>query len=292
MASEAADTETGAAQAYANGHYQEGALGYQQAADLYHLCSLKASDPGAKDRAFYAYVLDLAFAAQHASDGSALLQKVRKEADAFLRRSSSPDLVAKMAALKNDPKHPQASSTQASAQGIVTPITPLSSPGRSSAIDKAACASALANFWKPYGDWFSARVRYIGSVQKTQRLLPKGNAASFIYGPASVNVILELKAIRSVVDAEEPKLRAAKARLEATGAAQTVSAVSDIVQAIHQLDANELAWTQARYNTITALANGQPAPAVPAYSTDTANQLGAQIKSRWDQLHGANACAN
>ena len=289
LSAEAADTEAAAAAAYAKGHYKEGAPGFQQAADLYHLCSIKASDSSSKDRAFYAYVVDLAFAAQHASNGATLTQRVRKEADAFLNRSSDPDLKAKISALKNDPTHPE---RVVAAGGAGSQNSPSAPPVASGSIDRAACDNALADFWKPYGDWFSARERYVGSVQKTQRLLPKGNGPSYMYGPASINIILELRAIRSVVDAEEPKLVRAQSRLNSTGASQTARAAAEIVQAIQQLDASELAWTQARYNAITALANGQAAPDVPAYSTDTENQLGAQIKTRWDQLHGASACTS
>ena len=290
LASEAANSESAAAEAYSKGHYSAGVTGYQQAADFYHLCSVKASDKQSKDRAFYLYIVDLAFAAQHAPNGAALAARVRKEADAFLGRGADATLTANIAALKDDPTHPE---RIAAAQQTGTSNVPNAPPPNvSGPIDRSACASALAAFWNPYNDWFSARSRYIGSVQKTQRLLPKNDGPSYVYGPASINIILELRAIRSVVDAEEPKLRAAQARLDSTGAAQTASAASEIVQAIQQLDGIELAWTQSRYNTITAAANGQPAPPVSGYDLQTVNQLGAQIKSRWDQLHGATACTN
>ena len=295
LASEAADSESAAAEAYAKGHFSAGVTGYQQAADFYHLCSVKAADKQSKDLAFYSYVLDLAFAAKHAPNGAALAARVRKEADAFLKRGADPDLVSKMTALKSDPTHPEniaggSQSSTAQSSNAITPITP--PQGASGPFDRSACVNALAQFWTPYNDWYSATMRYVSSVQKTQRLLPKSDVPSYFYGPASINVILELRAIRSVVDAEEPKLRQAQSRLDSTGATQTASVAGEFVQAIQQLDALELAWTQGRYNTITALANGQPAPDLPSYDTNTADQLNSQIKSRWGQLHGGTACTS
>ena len=290
IASEAADSESAGAEAYARGHYSAGATAYQQAADFYHLCSVKAADKQSKDLAFYFYVLDLAFAAKHAPNAAALSARVRKEADAFLKRGADPDLASKMTALKSDPTHPEnVAGVSQSNTGTTQSVTP---PRVSGPFDRSACVNALAQFWTPYNDWFSARMRYSGSVQKTQRLLPKSGGPSYFYGPASINIILELRAIRSVIDAEEPKLRQAQSRIDSTGAAQTASAVGQMVQAIQQLDALELAWTEGRYNTITALANGRTAPDAPSYDTNTANQLGGQIKTSWDQLHGPSACTN
>jgi len=140
------------------------------------------------------------------------------------------------------------------------------------------CLSGLEEFHSALADWSGAFGRYTESSQRTT------NAAASATSRLSLTVVqigaaLELKAIRSVINAEEPKLQNADLEIEGSSEPDTSQLTASIVNNIQYLDQYALSWSQSRYYAILAVANGGT-PQVDQSAIERIRDLQQQISQQ------------
>lgn len=270
LVSRAASLEKQAEQRYASGQYQPGTDAYKQAASLYLSCRSSSKDVQSKNYAYLAYLTDLMKSVQYAADYRSTYDRVAKAADDFVLAVDDPDAAQQAMALHEAAGKP---------------------PKRElPAANKAACMNALGQFSSAYKAWAEANNRYAKSVQDTYDSVSPNANTPIAYTGGVVYAGYEIRAIRSVINSEEPKLFDAQTTLERTGAKDVAQTTADIIQNVRMLDATNLTWSQGRYSTLLALSQGASASPFQQYPSGSSSAIQQKINADWTALAQQKDC--
>lgn len=272
-ATKAANRLERAQSAYAAGDFTSGVSLYKEAALLYNQCAASPRAGDAKWEARLAALDALLKAAEHAPDAGAIYGSISKAAgDAMNDPSINNKTFDRLAALKN----------QADAK---TGNIPASTVG----IDPN-CVAAYAAFSNAYQAWYGAYARYFKSIDDTNAVFPKYVLGPTSYFGAALDAGYELRAIRSTIDAEEPRLQQAWGAMQATSAGRTGQIVADMLAAIQAVDAGALAWTTSRLQSFQSLAAGGPAYAIDESASTRSRDARARVSADAAQLTQMKIC--
>jgi hypothetical protein len=165
-------------------------------------------------------------------------------------------------------------------------------PSPTPAFDQTSCQNGIADLRSAYEDWRTAYNRYLKAADDTGAAMPSYAASGLAYAAAAIYAAYELKAINSVIDAEEPKLTSAETIVESSRAFNTARITSDIVSSVHQLDAYSLLWTESRYRALIALESGNAPGPIDLSARERARNLLAQIDADLTQMRLSNLCTS
>lgn len=173
--------------------------------------------------------------------------------------------------------------------GNTRPVTPDPPQPRATTVVDPSCTSALSEFNSSYEAWRGAFNRYITSSNNTSSGL---SGVTNRYGAigAQVSAGYELKAIHSVIDAEEPKLNRSNEELSGTRGVDSAQLVDRIVRNIRALDFDLLNWSQQRYNLLGNLAGGGSGYNIDQSSQQDARRLQSEIDQGFADLRYSQAC--
>ena len=165
----------------------------------------------------------------------------------------------------------------------------------SSSGDLSACHTAVTEIQSAYSDWSSAYSRYIGATNNTTAAVPtyvpRGPYASMSYVGVEVYVNLEVKAIKSVIDAEEPKLQNAQSDVEASGNIQLSRITAQLINDIGTADQYSQLWTQSRSRLIYTAAAGNFPPPVDQSAAERVRNAMTEISTIETQLRIGDPCS-
>ncbi len=117
------------------------------------------------------------------------------------------------------------------------------------------CTAGLAQFYDAYNAWLGSFNRYVNASRSTTSSAQSATNRIGMSG-AQIVAAYELKAIRSAIDAEEPKLQNAQNELDGSKASDTARTTNDIVLQVHRVDQDSLMWSNQRYSVLGNLASG------------------------------------
>ncbi len=175
------------------------------------------------------------------------------------------------------------------ATAAVPSPTPIPTPVPTPAIDVSACRSALSDFYTAstaLNDAFNRYIRAQQSASSSAQVATTRVAMSV----AQIAAAYELRAIRSVIDAEEPKFIGPESSIEQSGALETARLTSRIINHIHMRDGYALNWSQARYSLFGNIANGGSGFQLDQTPLNESNFLTGQIDSDFSELRLARPC--
>jgi hypothetical protein len=171
---------------------------------------------------------------------------------------------------------------------LATP-KPSPTPEPTPVIATEQCLAALAALGSAMTDLSSSYDRYTSAYATTTSATASATTRAGMIG-AQIRVNLELRAIRSTVNAEEPKLVQPEQGIEQSGAIQTARRTSQIVLLIHQRDGYALAMSSQRKSLIDNLAAGGPGFTVDTTAISEANRLTNQVDSELSELRLSSPC--
>lgn len=173
--------------------------------------------------------------------------------------------------------------------------TTVQQPPASAAPDFTACRSAVAGFQSAYDDWSGAYNRYLGATKNTTSAvptyIPTGPYAYMSYVGVEVYVNLEVKAIKSVVDAEEPKLLGAQLEMEGSGNIGLARITAQLLNDIQTADQYSQLWTQSRSRLVYAAAAGSFPPPVDQSAAERVRSAMTDVSTIETQLRIGDPCS-
>lgn len=186
---------------------------------------------------------------------------------------------------------PNIGSSSLASTGTATASDSQPSPGP----DLTACRNALSDFQSAYSDWSSAYNRYAVATKNTTAAapsyVPTGPYAYMSYVGVEIYINLETKAIKSVIDSEEPKLQNAQSSLEGSGNIGLSRITGQLVNEIETADQYSSIWTQSRSRLIYTAAGGSIPPPVDQSAADEVRDAMNQISTIETQLRIGDPCA-
>ncbi|MGA2395537.1 MAG: hypothetical protein ABSH03_19525 [Candidatus Lustribacter sp.] len=168
--------------------------------------------------------------------------------------------------------------------------TPMPTPEPTPSIATTQCQSGIADFLSAYSALNDAFGRYIKAQQSaTNAARASTNRYGFL--AAEIAAAYEIRAINSVINAEEPKLVGPQNQISASGANDTARRAGQIENDIHQRDELALSWSQQRYSLFTNLANGGSGFQLDQSTLNESNDLTARIDGEFNDARYSQPCA-
>jgi hypothetical protein len=169
-----------------------------------------------------------------------------------------------------------------------TPL-PTPTPEPTPSINTAMCQSGLSDFDAAYSSLNDAFNRYIRSQQSASNSA-RVATTRLAFSVAAIAAAYEVRAIRSVINAEEPKFSDPQSEIGGSGADDTARQTGKIVDDIHQRDQLALSWSQQRYSLFQNIANGGAGFQLDQSTLDESNRLTAQIDDDLNDLRYSHPC--
>lgn len=243
--------------------YAKAEQDYRSAARLYFECSQTAKTDSQRNEATYQYASALFQAARYDQDPLPLLRKVTSVTSALAAKAQY-SLATKAVELNNaaskrldDNKSKNTVATHLAIASASPTATPTSRQSQT-------CQTDLQAFLDAVESWRGAGNRYIVSTQNTNSAQPGSARPGMAWMSAAIYAGYEIKAIRSVIDAEEPKLAEAEQQIESDNLTDLQTYTSTIEFDIHTFDDYALTYSQNRYQYLQTLNSGgspsQPDP--------------------------------
>ena len=156
--------------------------------------------------------------------------------------------------------------------------------------------SAMTSFRSAYNDWSGAYNRYTKATANTTAAVPtyvpSGSYAYSSYIGVEVYINLEVRAINSVISAEEPKLQSAQEDIVASGNEPLSRVTAQLIDEIQTTDQYSLMWSQSRSRLVYAVAAGQYPPAVDQSAAERVRDAMAVITTSQTQLSIGDPCTS
>jgi len=166
---------------------------------------------------------------------------------------------------------------------------PSPTPEPTPSIDASACSKGIYDFNSAYNDLNASYNRYAAATKNTAS---SAQSASNRWGFIAANVFAgyELKAIRSVIDAEEPKLDLAQTEIEGSRATNIAQLTNSLVQDIHERDQDALNWSTVKQQLLDNLANGGSGYQLDQTPLNEGNRLTSSIGRKQSEMRFSQIC--